>query len=187
MEIETGLQTATERLITKRHHEAEKLFRTAYLVVKENLSFTKYASICKLQQLNGLELGENYLTDMACSRFVKSIAGDLRNEIAHSINDCRFVSILSDGATDKGIVEEEMVYARYIRDGKPKTSLIKVQQPNTVDVGGITDAIKEAINSLKPHDGSDGLFDNFFKKVINANFDGASVLSNTMIFILGSI
>ena len=76
MDIETGLQTATERLTTKRHHEAEKLFRTAYLVVKENLPFTKYNSICKLQQLNGLNLGENYLTDMACSRFVKSIAGD---------------------------------------------------------------------------------------------------------------
>ena len=81
MDIETGLQTATERLITKRHHEAEKLFRTAYLVVKENLPFTKYASICKLQLLNGLELGENYLRDMACSRFVKLIADDLRNEI----------------------------------------------------------------------------------------------------------
>ena len=86
------------------------------------------------------------------------------------------MSLLSDGSTDKGIVEEEIVYARYIRDGKPKTSLFKVQQ-NTVDAGGITDAIKEAINSLKPHDGSDGFLDHFFKKVINANFDGASVMS----------
>ena len=137
--------------------------------MKENLPFKKYASICKLQQLNGLELGENYLTDMACSRFVKAIAGDWRNEIAQSI--------LSDGSTDKGIVEDEIVYARYIRDGKPKSSLIKVQQPNTVDAGGITDVIKEAINSLKPHDDSDVFLDNFFKKVIKANFDGASVMS----------
>ena len=114
MDIETGLQTATERLTTKRHHEAEKLFRTAYLVVKENLPFKKYTSICKLKPLNGLELGENYLTDMACSRFVKSITGDLRNEMAHSINDCRFVSILSNGSTDNGIVEVEIIYARYI-------------------------------------------------------------------------
>ena len=87
------------------------------------------------------------------------------------------MSILSDGSTDKGIVEEKIVYARYIRDGKPKTSLIKVQQPNSVDAGGITDAIKEAINSFKPHDGSDGFLDNFIKKVIKANFDGASVMS----------
>ena len=53
-DIETGFQTSTERVTTKRHLEAERLVRTAYLVVKEHLPFT-------LQELNGLELGENYL------------------------------------------------------------------------------------------------------------------------------
>ena len=105
-DIETGFQTSTERVTTKRHLEAERLVRTAHLVVKE------HTSMYKLQELNGLELGENYLSDKGCVRFVSTIASDLKSEVYHYIRGSRFVSILSDGSTDKVILEEEMVYAR---------------------------------------------------------------------------
>ena len=36
-EIETGFQTATEGATTKRHVDAERLVRTAYMVVKEHI------------------------------------------------------------------------------------------------------------------------------------------------------
>ena len=108
-EIETGFQAATEGVTTKRHVDAERLVRTAYMLVKEHLPFMKYTSMCKLQKLNGLELGENYLSDKACARFVSSIASDLKSEVYRDIRNNRFVSILSDGSTDKGILEEEIV------------------------------------------------------------------------------
>ena len=60
-EIERGFQTATKSVTTKRHEDAKRLVRTTYMVVKEHLPFMKYTSMCKLQKLNGLELGENYL------------------------------------------------------------------------------------------------------------------------------
>ena len=97
--------------------------------------------MCKLQQLDGLELGENYLSDMACARFVFTIASDLKSD--RYICDSRFVSILSDGSTDKGILEEEILYARHIKHGKPVTNQVKVQLPNSVDGAGITEAIQE--------------------------------------------
>ena len=84
-DIETGFQTSTERVTTKRYLEAERLVRTAYLVVKEHLPFTKYTSMCKLQELNGLELGENYLSDKACARFISTISSDLKREVAISL------------------------------------------------------------------------------------------------------
>ena len=56
--------------------------------------------MCKFQELNGLELGKNYLSDKACARFVS----DLKSEVYRYIHDSRFVSILSDGSTDKGIL-----------------------------------------------------------------------------------
>ena len=87
------------------------------------------------------------------------------------------MSILSDGSTDKGILEEEIVYTRYIKHGRPVTNLIKVQLPDSVDAAGITKAIQEAINSLKPEDGPNDFMENFYQKLINVNFDGASVMS----------
>ncbi len=116
---EKGFQTSTERTTTKRHQDAEKLMRTAYMVVKEHLPFTKYPSMCELQRINGLVLGENYLTNKACGRFAFSIATDITKNVYNDICDARFVSILSDGSTDKGILKEEIVYARYVKNGKP--------------------------------------------------------------------
>ena len=81
-DIETGFQTSTEREMTERHLETERLLRTAYLVVKEHLPFTNYTSMCKFQQLNGLELGENYLSDKVCARL-----SDLKSEVYRYIRD----------------------------------------------------------------------------------------------------
>ena len=86
-DIEIGFQTSTEREMTERHLEEERLLRTAYLVVKEHLPFMNYTSMCKFQQLNGLELGENYLSDKVCARFVSTIASDLKSEVYRYIRD----------------------------------------------------------------------------------------------------
>ena len=42
------------------------LFNTAYFVGKENLAFSKFPELCKLQMKNGLDLGETYLNDYGC-------------------------------------------------------------------------------------------------------------------------
>ena len=46
---------------------------TAYFTVKHGLSFKKYLLICKLQQKKCLDMGNDYLTDKACNRFITSI------------------------------------------------------------------------------------------------------------------
>ena len=38
--------------------------------------------------------------------------------------------------SDKGILEEKIVYARHIKHGKSVTNLVKVQSPNSVDAAG---------------------------------------------------
>ena len=84
--------------------------------------------MCKFQELNGLELGKNYLSDEECARFVSTIASDLKSEVYRYIRDSRFVLILSDGSTDE-VIFEEIVYARYIKHGKPVTNQVRVQLP----------------------------------------------------------
>ena len=57
------------------------------------------------------------------------------------------------------------------------TNLIKVQLPDSVNAVGITKAIQEAVNSLKPEDGLNDFMENFYQTLINVNFDGATVMS----------
>ena len=57
--IENVVNDLNEKLNSKRHQEAQKLFRTAYTCVKEYMPFTKYEALCELQELNCFVLGDN--------------------------------------------------------------------------------------------------------------------------------
>ena len=100
----------------KRQAEIQKLIRTAFYVAKSGLAFTKYIEICKLQQLNGMEVGTNYLTDLACKRFVELIASNIKEDLRQQFNSCRFVTVMSDGSTDKGILKKyySVIYGRLL-------------------------------------------------------------------------
>ena len=93
----TAVQQSNEIHASKRHKEVQSLFRTAYTCVKEHLSFSKYEVLCQLQKLNGLELGDNYCSRLAGTRFIESIADTIKVEFKNTINDSRFISLLSDG------------------------------------------------------------------------------------------
>ena len=105
------------------------------------------------------------------------MAEDIKGDLRSSIESSRFVSILSDGSTDKGIIEEEIVYVQFV-DGKPHTKLVSVESPNFVDAAGIMTAIQDSIDTLKLDENeTEEFFIEFYKKLININFDGASFMS----------
>ena len=108
-DIKSSCQVAETLVASKRQVEVARLFRTAYYVAKSCLPFTKYEEICELQRMNGLSLGLNYMSNNACKRFVSSIAADLKSQLALKFNASRFVSILSDGSTDKGMFLSSLV------------------------------------------------------------------------------
>ena len=179
----TAVQQSNEIHASKRHKEVQSLFRTAYTCVKEHLSFSKYEVLCQLQKLNGLELGDNYCSRLAGTRFIESIADTIKVEFKNTINDSRFISLLSDGSTDKGIVEEEIIYVRLVKDGVPQTKFVSIEEPSSPNAEGITNAIKKGIASLKPSENESDdetyLLD-LYKKLINVNFDGAAVMSGVL-------
>ena len=110
-----------ERNLTNRQIELGRLFNTAYFVAKEGLSFKKFPRLCKLQTKNSVQLGDNYLTDVACRRFLSTIGKGLKDDLRESFNLARFVAVLSDGSTDAGILEEEILYVRFLENGIPVT------------------------------------------------------------------
>ena len=52
----------------------KRKFDIAYMIAKENMSFTKMKAVCTLEERHGADLGEGYKNDRGCSVFVEIIA-----------------------------------------------------------------------------------------------------------------
>ena len=118
---------------------------TSYFTVKENLAFLKYSKLCKLQQKNRTDLRTNHLSDCACAHL--KIA-NIQSELKADIENACFMSILSYGSTDKGIIEEEIVYMCFLLDNKPISKFADIKNLNKADAEGILNAIIEVLKSL---------------------------------------
>lgn len=75
-------------------------------------------------------------------------------------------------SSDSGVVEQEIVYIWYLQNGLQKTDFAGIRSLAAIEI---------VIKSLKPQD-SKQLDDNtcsneVYEKSVNANFDGASVMS----------
>ena len=116
----------------------EKLFNTAYYIASENEPFSKYQKLCALQTKNGLNLGTNYLNDKACKKFLASSSDVIKDNVSNERENARFISILGDGSTDKGIIEHELVYVRFVdSEGHIQTKLgdiVNLDQGNATGV-----------------------------------------------------
>ena len=117
----------------KHENQLGHLMNTSYFVVKEGMVleryFRKYLRICALQQKNRLDLGQNYLSDIACSRFVSSVAEDIKSDLKSDVEDARFLSVLSGRSTNAGILEEKIVYIRYLKENAPVTKFAGIKNP----------------------------------------------------------
>ena len=49
----------------------KRKFDIAYMIAKENMSFTKMKAVCALEERHGADLGEGYKNDRGCSVFVE--------------------------------------------------------------------------------------------------------------------
>ena len=65
-----------------------------------------YESLCALQKLNGVDLGETYLTRSACTDFIDHISSVIKDDLADNLKGCNVFSLMIDGSTDHGVIEE---------------------------------------------------------------------------------
>ena len=122
---------------------------TSYSAAKEGLAFLKCPKLCELLQKNGIDLGNNHLSDPTCAHLASSIANNIKSELKDDIENTCFISLSSDGSTDKGITEEEIVYIRYLLDNKSIMKFAGIKNPNKADTDSILNVITEVLKSLK--------------------------------------
>ena len=157
------------------------MFRTAYYVAKEEIAFAKFPGLCKLQIANGIDLSNTYMNDHPCRNFIGAMAHVHREDVTSQIGNSRFLSVLSDGSTDKSIIEQEHVYVRFLSNGKPQTKMVKIVDVKHAHATGILNAIDEAVEEV-------GITQEIWlKKVVCANFDGASVMMGKINGVAGKL
>ena len=62
----------------------KRKFDIAYMIVKENLAFTKLKSVSELKERHGVNLEGGYKNDQACATFVQFIAREQQNSLIRS-------------------------------------------------------------------------------------------------------
>ncbi|XP_078610753.1 zinc finger protein 862-like [Branchiostoma floridae x Branchiostoma japonicum] len=162
---------AVQRMEAKKVDQMSTLFRSAYYLAKQARPFSDFPMLMKLQRSNGLAtVGKTYLNDKEARVFVDYIAQTIRSDMITHIQTSDFVSVLADGSTDRGAIEEEVVHVRYLRDNiVPTTAFVALKPLERGDAEHVTSAVKSALQDDLLMEGA------WSQKLVFACFDGAPV------------
>lgn len=146
------------------------MFRTAHAIALSNKPYSDFKWMCQLDQIKGLDLGSTYHNDKSCRVFIKAIAMTEREKIKTEVQSSDFVSILCDGSTDAAIIDNEIVYIRYVSKTGPKVTFLGCMQVSKADAKGIFNAIVRAceLNGI--------CWQSIVTKLVALGCDGASVM-----------
>ena len=99
--------------------EVEAKLNTAYCIAKEEMPFSKFQALISLQRKNGVHLNKTYVNEKSCADMVAFLSAGLRHDLVAELNSKKYFSIMADGSTDAGGVENEAVLCRFVREGRP--------------------------------------------------------------------
>ncbi|KAJ8014476.1 hypothetical protein DPEC_G00040630 [Dallia pectoralis] len=106
--------------ISKRHqHCAVAENAKAYYIAKQEQPFTQFPELYGLINRTGGTLPESYNSDKACARFICNIYDVEREKLMEKLKKAKHFSIMIDGATDGGTIENEAVYIRFMAGEGP--------------------------------------------------------------------
>lgn len=109
-----------------------RMFRTVYVAAKKNIPFMSHPDLVRLQQLNGLNLGNHHFERTSATRMVETISkGMHRNIINHMLSISSPVSIILDGSSDSNGQHYLIVYFQAIEDNTPVMYFYKLIPTST--------------------------------------------------------
>ena len=136
------------------YDEREKLqvkFDRAYFVATENLPYTKHPKICELETRHVVNIGTVYVNENAGKDFMHYIAESRRRELKQTLANARFFSLLLEGSTDVGNVDDEVFLAVWCdctqSDEKVHTRMkhFTVMRPQPVTAKGLFEVLESGL------------------------------------------
>jgi len=91
-----------------------KQFSIAYYAANHKLSYSKYTAICNLELHHGVDIGSSYVNENAGKTFRKFIAEARMVDLCKIVTDTIFISILMDGSTNVGKIDDELFFCSMV-------------------------------------------------------------------------
>ncbi|XP_073716873.1 zinc finger protein 862-like [Misgurnus anguillicaudatus] len=148
-------------------NKMKNVMHTAYYVAKQEQPFTQFPELFGLINRTGGTLPDSYNSDKACARFICNIYDVEREKLMEKLRKAKHFSIMIDGATDGGTIENEAVYIRFMADEGPVNAFLSIQAVKHGNASGILDAIYAAF-------GEAGI-DDWKERLVGFGSDGAAV------------
>ena len=150
------------------------------------MAFTKYPAVVELEERHGVDFGGSYKTEESATQFIKYIAESQRCEFLDVLSTCNFYSILMDGSTDSGNIENEVIVVLYsVRNQEAHqvrtfARYFSVEVPKKADAQGLIRCVGESLKKLGVEDILDKTsilkaVDSSMPVLIGVGTDGAAV------------
>jgi hypothetical protein len=81
------LETGIDKMNKDRFESSERIFHTAYKVVKMNRPFTDLPVDVEVQELNGLDMGRVLHSKFSCTNIIDHKAQEMRKKIVQHLLD----------------------------------------------------------------------------------------------------
>ena len=157
-----GLDASTYAPIAKALHqisESDKKtlrvkFDIAHFVATQRLPFPNYPALCQLEAKHGVDVGTAYRNQNAGKTFCHFIAESKREQLVEKLTKAHFFSILMDGSTDTGNIDDEMFLVLWCdvdhEDEMVHTNMsyFAVVRPKKVDARGLFDCFENSLGRL---------------------------------------
>ncbi|KAL5487067.1 hypothetical protein EMCRGX_G019626 [Ephydatia muelleri] len=129
-------------------------FDIAHFIAVEKLSFSKYPALCELETRQGVKVGTEYTNVKAAKEFCHYIAESRMEELKKQLEQAKFFSILMDGSTDSGNIDDELFLAVFCDvDGMDerfhtRMKFLAVERPNDATASGLFQCLQCCLHKI---------------------------------------
>ena len=168
----SAIREGFKKMSLNEQSALRKLFEIAYLIALKGHAFTDFKDLIELEKIHEVKFqAGSYENESACKDFIFTIAEYFFNkQILQKLKSVNFIAILCDGSTDKGIVEQEVLYVIFTdpETFKPTLTFFEVIAPqDSQDAAGLKQSI---IDAFSKHS-----LEHLLEKIVFLSSDGASV------------
>ena len=117
-----------------------------------------------------MNVGIDYINEHAAETFCHYIAESRREELAENLASTKFFSVLMDGSTDKGNIDDELFLVPWCDVDGTRMSYFAVARPDTVTASGLFECLQTSLQRI----GISAINAEECKKLVGIGTDGAS-------------
>ena len=115
-------------------------FRNAHVIAKKGCPYSDYVWMCELDEMKGVLKGKSYRNRTQAKIFIHHISETQRDLDRVEMKTVNCISLI----LDLSVIEDEIVYVHYAKDGKVNVKLLGLENVERADTEGILGVIKSA-------------------------------------------